>query len=333
MAIKGTITSPRRAESIQNGCGLRFNPCATQGSKHLGRLDPICVQPASDPSPTRHAAPAITGCDAAGLFVMLTPREQLSFDLRALPLRTPAAYLLLNDDWADVAMARAGETLDVRNRLAHHMRDRKLAWFTRGAIIYGPAVDKRIAHAMQYFLHSHLVAAGRCDVMSGVDANPPSRTAFQAALGLFERARLYLSVAGVDLLEERTVHDSERAIEPDDPDGFVTPFDAERVWVLKDMGYRAAVAEAGGCWAVLAGSEIRAQAQPSARPRDIRVREELARDRALEPVHGRPDVRVLSRDVTVRSLDDAGKFVLGSPRSVTRAWEEIRLDARSAFRA
>ncbi|WP_161913503.1 hypothetical protein [Methylosinus sp. C49] len=209
------------------------------------------------------------------------------------------------------------------------MRDREFAWCTRAAIIYGPAVDKRIAHALQYFLHSHLIAAGRCDVMSGVDANPPSRTAFQAALPLFERARLYLSVAGVDLLEERTVHDSERAIEPNDLDGFVTPFDAGRVWILRDMGYRAAVAEAGGRWAVLAGSEIRAQAQP----RDIRVREELAHDRALEPVHGRPDVRVLSRDVPVRSLDDAGKLVLGSPRSVTRAWEEIRLDARSAFRA
>jgi hypothetical protein len=39
-------------------------------------------------------------------------------------------------------MARAGETLDVRNRLAHHMRDREFAWCMRAAIIYGPAVDK-----------------------------------------------------------------------------------------------------------------------------------------------------------------------------------------------
>lgn len=315
MAANGTITRPRRAESFLHTCGLRLERGVSQHSKSLHRLDRGCFQPASDAAMGRRLA----GCDAAGLYVLLSPREQLASTLRSFSFRTPAAYLLLNDEWAEVAAARAGETIDVRNRLAQHMRDRELGWFTRAAIIYGPAVDEATAHALQYFLHSHLVAAKRCVVKSGVGANPPSRSAFQAAMPLFERARLYLAAAGVDLLEERTGE----TFEPDEFDGLVAPFDAERVCRLTHMGYRAVAAQVRGRWAVLAGSEIRAATQPSARPRDAHIREELARDRGLEPVYGRPDVRVLSRDVPVRSLDDAGKFILGNRRSVTHAWEEV----------
>jgi integrase len=58
-------------------------------------------------------------------------------------------------------------------------------------------------------------------------------------------------------------------------------------------------------WDVLAGSEILAATQPSARPRDTRIREELARDRALDAGHSiAPARRPRQRDRESHSMLD-----------------------------
>lgn len=328
MAITATSMSARGAETF-------FNKPTHEALAPIGGRRTAYAPTPFPASPERlsayHNEPTLAGCDASGVYVMLSRRERLASDLRRLRYKTPAAYVLLRDDTPDVAIGRAGETGDIQTRIAEHLRS--VPWFTRAAIIFGPAVDKTVAHALQYCVHTHLVAADRCVVASGVDANPPSRQAFETALPLFERARLSLAAVGVDLLERRVACFGAAGVEPDELDGFAPPIDAERVCLFRHPGYRAAAAQIDGRWRVLAGSEIRAQAQASARPSDIRLRQTLARAQALAPVHGRPDVRRLLTDVQVPSLDAAGKLILGNRRSMTRAWDDVDVGARPTFRA
>jgi hypothetical protein len=234
---------------------------------------------------------------------------------RRLPPRTAAFYLLVGSK-GKMPILRPGETRDVEDRMRTHLNDPELAWFDRAVLVYGAAIDKTSAKALQYLAHERLLKLRSCLLGSRADAATPQRATMAKALPLFEQIRLLIAVHGEDWFE-----DAPKAVEPRPPvDKKQT---AERVAVFEKGDFKATAVLLDGEWFVLAGSEIRARTQQSARPCDVQLRKELLEAGNLKPTPELPGAMVLLCDVRVSSLDAAGKFILANSRSLTRFWRDI----------
>lgn len=261
----------------------------------------------------------IVGFGNDGPTAIMCDRSDLSTLCRRLPLRTPAFYMLIGAH-ATTPILRPGETCDVEGRMRTHLHDAHLPWFDRALIVYGPAIDKSRALALQYFAHERLLKLGRCRLGSGADAESPARSVLTKSRPLYEQMRLLVGALGEDWFE---AHDVATREEDDPLAPYEVPEDAERVAVFEKSAYRAAAALVDGDWVLLAGSEIRDRTQPSARRSDITTRAKLLRSGLLKPSPDHPGAIVLLCDLRVTSLDAAGKFIVGNRSSLTRFWRDV----------
>jgi hypothetical protein len=304
---------------------LRHPVSAIGGAMPAGGLPPAFPEPSAD----RVGEFPLLRCKHAPLTFGYARFKDYQALIRRLNAGDAQCLYLLVGVSNGRPVAREGRTGAPLARLAAHLANPEFRHFTHVAVIAGPQLAENDVKALECLVARQIATVGvKSHQSKGAETVNVSAAAWNAALDAFLFLRDAARAVGIDFLEPAS---------PGEPAGYwncaagirdrwlpgaVAFRKTQIAWKSPIPGPRfelvrgdfiAIAAERHGMFWLLAGSEIRATAVPSARKAHSKRREHLLRAGQAAAVAGYPDRLELRVDLEVGASRDAlTKFVTGS---------------------
>lgn len=268
--------------------------------------------------------------------VLFAPRSSITALLARPEAKKTGAYLLIGPDPTnnDQTMVYVGEGDNVGIRISSHNNDNDKEFWEHACIITNKDLNLTKAHAR--YLESRLIKIireeGRATLANKSEPNfdilPESDLSDMD--DFVARLQTLLPVLGADFV--RTTPKVARSKNADTPHR--TPSDDQSTGARPDIaqsnpefrmtagGLQARAVEADGQMIILAGSDARAEEQPSLGSNVRAYREQLRKAGKLQPVEGTGQLR-FSEDVAFTSPSAAAQAVMGTSRNGRDDWVNI----------
>lgn len=271
--------------------------------------------------------------------VLFAPRSSITALLARPEAKKTGAYLLIGPDPSnnDQTMVYVGEGDNVGVRISSHNKDTDKEFWEHACIITNKDMNLTKAHAR--YLESRLIKIigdeGRATLANRSDPNfdilPESDLSDMD--DFVARLQTLLPVLGADFV--RITPRFTRSKNTDGPTRTTThrsedsavaeiPSDAQSnpEFRMSAGGLQARAVEADGQMIILAGSDARAEEQPSLGSNVRTYREQLRKTGKLQPVEGTGHLR-FTEDVAFTSPSAAAQAVMGTSRNGRDDWVNV----------